>query len=190
NGTVRLMAVAWTEDGVGNAETEVIVRDPVVITASLPKFLAPGDRGTALVELANVDGPAGRYRIEAVAEGPLELSMPAREIELAAGGRSALHLPVSALAPGEGRITLRLAGEAGIAIEQSHVVAVRPATPLMTRRIAVPLAANGGRLRLDGELLAGNLTGGASVSIDVGPAGSLDVPGLLIALERYPYRRA
>ncbi|TJV27491.1 MAG: hypothetical protein E5Y18_17820, partial [Mesorhizobium sp.] len=43
NGTVRVMAVAWTEDGVGHAQSDVIVRDPVVITAGLPRFLAPGD---------------------------------------------------------------------------------------------------------------------------------------------------
>ena len=43
NGTVRVMAVAWTKDAVGHAQADVIVRDPVVITASLPRFLAPGD---------------------------------------------------------------------------------------------------------------------------------------------------
>ena len=43
NGTARVMAVAWTKDGVGHAATDVIIRDPVVVTASLPHFLAPGD---------------------------------------------------------------------------------------------------------------------------------------------------
>ena len=44
NGTVRVMAVAWTKDAVGHATSDVIVRDPVVVTASLPRFLAPGDK--------------------------------------------------------------------------------------------------------------------------------------------------
>ncbi|TIO06019.1 MAG: hypothetical protein E5X93_30305, partial [Mesorhizobium sp.] len=35
NGTVRVMAVAWTKEAVGHAQTDVIVRDPVVITAGL-----------------------------------------------------------------------------------------------------------------------------------------------------------
>src|SRR6202051_549697 len=35
-GTVRVMAVAWTKDKVGHATTDVIVRDPVVLTATLP----------------------------------------------------------------------------------------------------------------------------------------------------------
>ncbi len=41
NGTVRVMAVAWSKAGVGHASTDVIVRDPVVVTASVPKFMAP-----------------------------------------------------------------------------------------------------------------------------------------------------
>jgi uncharacterized protein YfaS (alpha-2-macroglobulin family) len=59
NGTVRVNAVAWSRKGLGHASQDVIVRDPVVISASLPQFLAPGDRSQMLVELANTDGPAG-----------------------------------------------------------------------------------------------------------------------------------
>ena len=40
NGTVRLMAVAWTADGVGQASKDWLVRDPVVVQASLPRFLS------------------------------------------------------------------------------------------------------------------------------------------------------
>ncbi|HCJ71621.1 MAG TPA: hypothetical protein DHW67_07750, partial [Agrobacterium sp.] len=43
NGTARIMAVAWTKTGVGHAVSDAIIRDPVVVTASAPKFLAPGD---------------------------------------------------------------------------------------------------------------------------------------------------
>ena len=45
-GTVRVMAVAWSKDKVGRAAGDVIVRDPVVLTATLPRFLLTGDRGT------------------------------------------------------------------------------------------------------------------------------------------------
>ena len=44
-GTVRVMAVAWSKDKVGQAVGDVIVRDPVVVTATLPRFLLTGDRG-------------------------------------------------------------------------------------------------------------------------------------------------
>lgn len=44
NGTARVMAVAWSKSGVGHGVKDVIIRDPVVVTASLPKFLSPATR--------------------------------------------------------------------------------------------------------------------------------------------------
>ena len=40
NGTVKVMAVAWSKSGVGQGAADVLVRDPVVVTASLPRFMA------------------------------------------------------------------------------------------------------------------------------------------------------
>ena len=62
NGTVRLMAVAWSKDKVGSASADVIVRDPVVVQATLPRFLALGDRSQLQLQIDNVEGPAGDYR--------------------------------------------------------------------------------------------------------------------------------
>ncbi len=43
-GSLRLMAVAFSQNAVGRAEANLIVRDPVVADVALPRFLAPGDR--------------------------------------------------------------------------------------------------------------------------------------------------
>ncbi|RZI39726.1 alpha-2-macroglobulin family protein, partial [Herbaspirillum sp. HC18] len=45
-GTARVMAVAWTATKLGRANTDVVIRDPVVLTTTLPRFLLNGDRGT------------------------------------------------------------------------------------------------------------------------------------------------
>src|SRR5437016_5860595 len=45
-GTARVMAVAWTATKLGRATADVTVRDPVVLTATLPRFLLNGDHGT------------------------------------------------------------------------------------------------------------------------------------------------
>ena len=67
---VRVMAMAWTKTGVGHAAKDVIVRDPVVVTASIPRFLAIGDTSRLLVEINNVAGPAGDYALSvATGEG-------------------------------------------------------------------------------------------------------------------------
>ena len=60
-GTVRVMAVAWSKNKVGKAVGDVIVRDPVVLTATLPRFLLTGDKGAVQLELDNVEGAAGDY---------------------------------------------------------------------------------------------------------------------------------
>ncbi|MCR9146134.1 MAG: hypothetical protein NXH74_02910 [Rhodobacteraceae bacterium] len=42
NDKVRFTAVLWTPMGVGQAEHDTTLHDPVVVTESLPRFLAPG----------------------------------------------------------------------------------------------------------------------------------------------------
>ena len=55
-GTVRLMAVAWSKDKVGHGTADVTVRDPVVLTATLPRFVLSGDRTAMQLDLDNVEG--------------------------------------------------------------------------------------------------------------------------------------
>src|SRR5262249_5741065 len=60
-GTVRVMAVAWSKDKVGKAVGDVIVRDPVVVTATLPRFILTSDRSSMHLDVDNVEGAAGGY---------------------------------------------------------------------------------------------------------------------------------
>jgi len=55
------MAVAWTATKVGRANIDVTVRDPVVLTATLPRFLLNGDHGTMSFDLDNVEAAPGDY---------------------------------------------------------------------------------------------------------------------------------
>lgn len=187
NGTVRLMAVAWTRSGVGHAEQEVVVRDPVVVTASLPKFLAPGDAAQLRLELANTDGPAGSFTLSVATEGPLSVAEGLRTIDLAVGNREALTIDVRAVEPGDGRVLVALEGADGLRLEQALDLPVRPAVLPVAQRFDIPLAANGGSLRIDSGLLDGSLPGGASVAVNVSGNNALDIPALLMSLDRYPY---
>src|SRR5215813_2494217 len=84
-GTARVMAVAWSSTRLGRATIDVIVRDPVVLTATLPRFLLSGDRGTMSMDIDNVEGAAGDYAIHVKATGPVKLSgNPATTLKLAA----------------------------------------------------------------------------------------------------------
>ncbi len=187
NGTVRLMAVAWTKSGVGHAEKDVVVRDPVVVTASLPRFLAPGDVANLRLEFANTDGPAGDYTLSVETDGPLSVAEGLRTVSLAGGERNAVTMDINALDAGDGRLLVALEHDSGMRLEQTLNLPVRPAVLPVARRIEVPLAANGGSIRIDSGLLDGSLMGGASVAINVSHLNALNVPALLTSLDRYPY---
>ncbi|MCP4318032.1 MAG: hypothetical protein GY789_18925 [Hyphomicrobiales bacterium] len=188
NGTLKLMAVAWTQTGVGNGDKDIIVRDPVVVTASLPKFLAPEDASQMRFDIANTDGPAGTY--EVVLDTGAEISIEDADfpatLQLERGKSAVLSVGIKAMQPGTAEIALRLAGPDGIAVENTQALVIRPATLPVTTRFELPLAANGGSAVIDGELLAAHYIGGSSVSIDVSRS-DFDVPGLLMSLDRYPY---
>ena len=53
--------------------------------------------------------------------------------------------------------------------------------------MVVDLKSGGGALRVDKELLAASILQGASVSVGVSQSAALDVPSLLLSLDRYPY---
>src|SRR5205807_1017881 len=69
-GTARVMAVAWSATKIGKATLDVTIRDPVVLTATLPRFLLNEDHGTMTMELDNVGGAPGDYVITVKAAGP------------------------------------------------------------------------------------------------------------------------
>ncbi len=73
SGTVRVMAVAWSKDKTGHASGDVVVRDPVVVTATLPRFLLMGDKSTLRLDLDNVEGATGDYKIAVTTDGPLSV---------------------------------------------------------------------------------------------------------------------
>ncbi|NGN41060.1 hypothetical protein G6N74_08290 [Mesorhizobium sp. CGMCC 1.15528] len=186
NGTVRIMAVAWTKEAVGHATSDVIVRDPVVITAGLPRFMAPGDDALMRLDIANTDAPDGDYSLAIDTNGDLSTGTVPETVTLTAGKRQTLTVPLTAQSSGDAGLTIRLANAEGLSIEQNLTIPVRPAELPVTTRTVVDLKPNAS-LRIDKELLAASLLDGASVSVGVSRASAFDVPSLLMTLDRYPY---
>jgi uncharacterized protein YfaS (alpha-2-macroglobulin family) len=186
-GTVRVIAVAWSRGKVGRASGDVTVRDPVVLTATLPRFLLTGDRSTMHLEIDNVEGPAGDYNVAVRADGPINLgNQAAQTLRLAAKQRSSLTVPVSSSTAGPVNVQVRIAGPNGFALERSYALSVKPATQVMTRRTVKPLA-KGESLTLSNDLFADLVPGTGAVALSVGPSTALDAAALLKALDRYPF---
>ncbi len=186
SGTVRVMAVAWSKDKVGKAFGDVIVRDPVVLTATLPRFLLTGDRGTIRLDLDNVEGPSGDYTINVATDGPLQVGQAAQTVKLAGKQRTGVSLPISAKAAGIGNVAVRVTGPNGFDMQRSYTLAAKPATQILTRRTVRPIARNES-ISISNDLFADLVPGTGGVQVSVGPSTALDVAALLKALDRYPY---
>jgi uncharacterized protein YfaS (alpha-2-macroglobulin family) len=188
NGTVRVMAMAWSRAGVGHAVKDVLVRDPVVLSASIPQFLHTGDTSRLLVEINNVAGPAGDYglKVEAgsgigIAAGDLE-----RTVTLAEKERQSFNIPIAGDEVGDFTVTVTLSTPTGEAWPRELALGIRPPGQPVSRRNVVAL--NGGAtLTIDAAPLAEFVPGTASVAVSIGGASRLDVAGILAALDRYPY---
>ncbi|MFL6797480.1 MAG: alpha-2-macroglobulin family protein [Xanthobacteraceae bacterium] len=184
-GTARVMAVAWSKDKVGRATADVTVRDLVVLTATLPRFLLSGDHATMHLAIDNLEGAAGDYRLEVKTDG-VTATAPTPTLKLAAKQKSTLSVPITAAAAGTASVTVRLSGPAGYALERSYTLDVRPGSQIFARRTVKPLAP-GESLTLSTDVLADLVPGTGRVALTVGMSGALDAAALLAALDRYPF---
>lgn len=186
-GTVRVMAVAWSKDKVGKASGDVIVRDPVVLTATLPRFVRTGDKSAVQLELDNVEGAAGEYNVAVAADGVVKFDSDKPQVlNLAAKQREHISLPITASGAGPSTITVKVSGPDKFALERSYPLDVRPATQILTRR-SVRTLANGETLTLSNDLFADFVPGTGRAGLSVAVSTSLDAATLLNALDRYPF---
>ncbi len=187
NGTVRVMAVAWSKTGVGHGVKDVVIRDPIVVTASLPRILAPGDDSNLRLDIANTDAPAGTYDLAITTNTPVAVGQSAiKPVTLTAGGKASVTLPLVGIQPGDGTVAVRLSHASGLSLEQVLDIPVRPAAMPITERRLVELKP-GGSVTVDQALLSDSVLQGASVSVNVSRSTAFDVPAMLMSLDRYPY---
>ncbi len=185
NGAVRLMAVAWSPQAVGQADAEMTVRDPVVVTATLPRFLAPGDQARMHVQAVHADGPSGDMQMQITAPG-LTLGTYDAAFVLGDQGSVSQSIALTAGAVGDVPITLTLTTPDGTKLTQTLTLGIRANDPeqAQTRRFALGA---GDTLTLGADLFADLQPGTGTALLSTGPLARMDVPGLLTQLDRYPY---
>ena len=186
NGTIRLMAVAWTKSAVGDTSSDVVVRDPVVVSEGLPRILAPGDSTRMRLDIDNTDGPEGDYQLAVTATPGLAITGGNKTVTLTRGKRVAVTLPLTADAAGFQTIDVSLTHASGLSIKRHMAILVRPGQPPVSSRRIVSLKP-GQSLAITPDMLTGKIGGTGSVTAAITRSGALDVPGILQSLDRYPY---
>ena len=186
NGSLRLMAVAWSKNSLGSTSMDIIVRDPVVIAEGLPRVLAPGDNSRLQLALENTDGPDGSYSVSVKPSSGLNITTDIKPIDLVKGQRKSINLPMLVTGAGLQTIDVALAHGSGLVVKRHLSVFVRPPQlPNSMRRIVT--LTPGQSVSLSPEMLAGQQAGTGSVSVSITRSGALDIPGILQSLDRYPY---
>jgi uncharacterized protein YfaS (alpha-2-macroglobulin family) len=164
------------------------VRDPVVLSATLPRFLLPGDRSTVHLDLDNVEGAPGDYTIAVSATDAVLVGAGAtQKLTLRAQQRGAVTVPLVADVAGNGTIRVSVSGPSGFVVERSYTLTVRAPAQILSRRTVQTLG-KGQSLTLSSAMFADLVPGTGSVSISVGSSTALDAATLLAELARYPYR--
>lgn len=186
-GTARVMAVAWTATKLGRANVDVTVRDPVVLTATLPRFLLSGDKGTMSFDIDNVEGAAGDYTVSVKTTGPVKLTgNPSTTVKLAAKQRTSMALAVDASGAGRAMFDVDIKGPNGLTLARHYELDVKAATQILARR-SIRTLAKGESLTLTSDMFADLVPGTGGVSLSASLSTALDAATILKALDRYPY---
>ena len=192
NGTVRLMAMAWSKSKLGHGQAEVIVRDPVALTVSAPRFLTLGDDASIDLALHNVEGAAGTYKIstsvrEYVSALGYAVTPPIETmLDLKSGERSSAKQKLTPAGLGRFSAAITVTGPGDINVKRTLTFNVVPPSSDIKRTTISTLAPHG-RMTLSPDIVTDMIASRTKISLSVGPNATLDVPGLLTALDRYPY---
>ncbi|MCY4213674.1 MAG: MG2 domain-containing protein [Gammaproteobacteria bacterium] len=187
NGSVRVTALAWTKTAVGSASEDVIVRDPIVVAAALPRFLALGDSSRLGIDVAHGSGPAGLVQVRVEADSGLAVAGEASQaFELLDGERKQLSFPIRAVAIGDPQLRISTLTPDGGTLLKTVTLPVRRNDPEVVRSTPLSLAPTE-RLIVDRSTFAGLLPDSGVATLGVGAASWLDVSSLLHSLGDYPY---
>lgn len=186
NGTLRLMAVAWSQNALGQDAEQIVVRDPVVAELILPRFLAPGDEAQGTLNIDNVEGPPGNYTVTIGGSSAAQIAAQPRRFQLGRSQRQTALIPIAGGPLGVGEITLRLDGPQGfMPVERSYIIQSRaPFLPITIASIA-PQAA-GTTWNAPADALARFQASGQAL-ISFSNLAGIDPAPILDDLYRYPY---
>lgn len=185
NGTLRLMAVAASGPNYGSTAKKVLVRDPIVINSSYPRFMAPGDRTVIPVTIFNGTGKEGTFDVKLTATGPVsidgydlkKITVPNQQ------ERTVNYAVIAKNAVGKCKFTLDAKGNDQQA-DESTELAVRPPNQLTSKNYSGMVNSN---TPMNLNLQSTWLSGTGEYSLCLAPLPTIKLSGSLKYLLTYPY---
>ena len=185
NGSLRLMAVSFDGPRFGGATRNVTVREPIVLTPTFPRFIAPGDRFRVPVSLFNGCGKDGTFSVSLAVEGPVQVvGESTNALDIPQGKEGTVFFQLQAQ-PGMGEVALTVSARgAGESVKTRVELPLRPAAPRVIRTgSGVLTEAEPVSLKLPSDWIAG--TEEYRLTTSAFPA--VQFTGSLQYLLRYPY---
>lgn len=181
----RIMAVAVRAQEFGSAQTQITVSKPLMVTASLPKIVRPGDKFSCRAVAYNYADKKGVLTVQAAAVGSVRLTdIAAKTITVPLGQAQEIAWPCEATQAGTAQVafSVKAHGESdGVRAD----ISVRPVEKPQT------LATYNATAGVQEELLAKpeNLLDSAKnqVTVSLASTALLNLQGALMYLTTYPY---
>ena len=135
NGEVRLMAVAFSKNRYGSAESKAKIAAPLVVQASLPRFLAKGDSSQVIVDIKNMEDSAQTFTVTLSSDEALGSTSQTQSYTLEPKGKALLPLEVKASHfTGAGGVTLNVESDnPDLNMTRSWSLGLRPAYAATTK---------------------------------------------------------
>ncbi|SFV62021.1 PAN domain protein [hydrothermal vent metagenome] len=130
-GALKVMAIAWSQDALGNAQSRVIVQDPISIEYYMPSFLAVGDIAQTRLSI-HIDKAVaeGTYQVNLRTKGGILLSPHSFEIEVDEKHRHfSKDIKMSGESVEEGSISIEVSQHSKILQAKTFEIALRTAYP-------------------------------------------------------------
>jgi len=190
NGTLRLSAVVAGADRYGSASQEMVVAAPVIAELSTPRYLNFGDHSTIALDLQNLTGSAGQFKVEVKGDDGLTVQGGARDVALKtqqkltlrysldAGEKTGLHAIDVTVQGSGGATTVNLTRHYALEIE-----APTPSTQLVQRYTIEP----GATLQIRDPAVGGLYPGSLSGHVLLSNQPPVDVRSAVKWLLEYPY---
>lgn len=108
SGSLRVAAVAYVDDSFGFADTLMTVKDPIIISASIPRFMSIDDESYAMVSVSNTTNAVQHITLKASSSGPLKINSAGEyKFSIRENSSNRIKIPIKAL-NWEGISTLKL----------------------------------------------------------------------------------
>lgn len=186
NGTLRLSTLVYADRQYGNRDTEVLVRAPIVAEASMPRVMAPGDRGTVTLDVSNYSGKPGSFAVQVEGMGPAAIANGSRTVTLGVQAKTTLNFPLAAQEGfGTAQVRVRVEGN-GFKVDRRYDLPVRPAWPSVLRSRTLALR-SGEAVNLDAGIAEGLLPGSVRARMQVSALPPIPFGAALRGALEYPY---